>query len=75
MPITPFLRNQTFEPEMTDAMSSVFTRVCADLGLKDRTDQLTEIVARYIIEAAQRCIRNETALYLHVVQKFKANQE
>ena len=74
MPITAFLRYQAFEPEMTKAMSSAFTRACADLGLKDRTDRLTEMVAQCIVKAAQRGIRTETALYLSAMQEFRSKR-
>ncbi len=75
MPITPFLRNQPFDPEIIDAMSSAFAKACDALGLSDRADTITELVARQIIEAAQRGIRNETALYLNVLQEFKSNPQ
>ena len=75
MPITPFLRNQAFDPETIEVMSSVFAKACARLGLMDRSDRMTELVARQTIEVARRGIRNETALYLSVMQEFKANPQ
>lgn len=74
MPITAFLRYQAFEPEMTETMSSAFTRACADLGLKDRSDKITEMVAQCIIEAAQRGVHTETALYLIAMQEFRSKR-
>ncbi len=71
MPITPFLRNQPFDPEIIETMSAAFVKACASLGLSDRADPITELVARRIIEAAQRGIRNEAALYLNVMQEFR----
>ena len=50
MPLTPFLKGATFEPEAIEAMSAAFEAVCASLQLLDRTDPVTEIVARKIIE-------------------------
>lgn len=75
MPITPFLREEAFDPEAIEAMSSAFVKACASLGLVDRSDQMTELVARMIIETAQRGIRNSTALYFSVMQEFKANPQ
>jgi hypothetical protein len=49
-------------------MSSAFVKACATLGLKDRADPITELLAQHIIEAAQRGLRNETALCLTVLQ-------
>lgn len=75
MPITPFLGNQVFDPEIIEAMSSAFTRARASLGLSDLPDRMTELVARQIIEAAQRGFRNDTALYLNVMQEFRSNPQ
>jgi hypothetical protein len=75
MSIVPFLRHEAFDPEIIETMSSAFARVCAKLGLSDRTDPITEIVARHVIEAAQRGIRSETALYFHVLREFKSNPQ
>jgi hypothetical protein len=72
MPITPFLRNQAFDPELIEAMSAAFTKACTALGLSDRADPITELVARYIIECAQRGLRTETALYLSAIREFNA---
>ena len=65
MPITALLQHQPFDPETIEAMSGAFTDACKALGLaQDRTDPITELVARHIIELARRGIRNKTALYL-----------
>lgn len=75
MPISPFLRNQAFDPETIEVMSSAFAEACASLGLADRSDRMTELIARQIIEAAQRGIRNQTALYLSAMQEFKSRPQ
>ena len=74
MPITLFLQNQAFDPEIIEDMSAAFTDACATLGLVDRADPLTEIVASRIIELAQRGIRTKTALYSMTVKDFKPHQ-
>jgi hypothetical protein len=75
MPITPFLRGQAFDAETIAVMGAAFTEACQALGLKDRNDQVTELVAKHIIEHAQRGIRTKTALYLGVMKEFKANPQ
>lgn len=75
MPITPFLHSQAFDPETIEVMSLAFTKACASLGLTDRADPITELLAKHIIKAAQRGIRNDTALYLCVIQEFKSNPQ
>jgi hypothetical protein len=54
---------------------AAFVEVCDALGLKDRSDKLTAVVARHIIEMAQRGVRTKTALYLNTMQEFKATPQ
>ena len=72
MPITPFLRNQAFEPEALDAMSLAFTNACKALGLSDRSDKLTEIVAHHVIEWAQRGVLDPIELTAATLRGIKA---
>lgn len=73
MPITPFLRNQAFDPETVAAMSEAFQNACRALGLADREDRLNELVAKRLIELAQTGVRSPSALYMRTLQEFKAN--
>jgi hypothetical protein len=75
MPIIPFLRGQVFDPELIEAMSMAFTDACETLGLIQRPDQMTELVARQIIELAERGVRTQAALYFMTVEEFKANPQ
>jgi enoyl-CoA hydratase/carnithine racemase len=72
VPITPFLQNQAFDPEVIEEMSAAFADACKTLGLIDRADPITEIVARRIIELAQRGVRTKAALYAMTVKDFNA---
>ena len=71
MPITRFLLNDEFDPDTLEAMASAFTKICRSLGLSDRADPWTELVACRIFECVQRGMRNENALYLSVIQEFQ----
>jgi hypothetical protein len=71
MPITPFLIGQPFEPEDIQRMSDAFIVVCEKLRLTDRNDPLTEIVARKIIELAQRGVRDSDALLERTLSEFE----
>lgn len=75
MPITPFLRNQAFDPEAVRAMGDAFNAARETLGLNDRDDKLTELVARRIIDLAQQGVQTKTDLYLMTVQEFKSNKK
>jgi hypothetical protein len=45
--------NVTFGPEEIRALSEAYERTLLALGLTDRTDPVTELVAKKIIEIAQ----------------------
>ncbi len=74
-PITPFLRNQAFEPETVEAMEKAFATTCKALGLCNRDDAMTKFVAEKIIELAQRGHKNPTALHLAMIKEFKSDPQ
>jgi hypothetical protein len=53
MAIYRLLQNSAFGPEQVDRMTTAYEDVLRILGLSNRTDPLTEIVAKKIIEIAQ----------------------
>lgn len=73
MPITPFLDDRVFDPETVETLGAVFSRVCSELGLADRSDKISEVVARHIIEAALRGVRMQDALYSETIRVFASN--
>jgi hypothetical protein len=54
MPITPFLSDHAFDPKTVEAMEEAFATTCDALGLSDRADAMTQIIAEKIIELATR---------------------
>ena len=70
MAATPFLVGPPFEPEDIEKMSEAFVVACEKLRLTDRTDPITELVARKIIEFAQRGIRDPDMLILQTLRDF-----
>ena len=75
MPIAPFLAGQPFDPEAVRAMSTAFDRVCKSLGLRAAADPAAEVIAKKIIELAQRGLKNPTALHLAAIKEFKSNPQ
>jgi hypothetical protein len=74
MPITPFLRGQAFDPETVEVMGKAFVSTCEVLGLNDRTDDaLIKLVAKKIIELAQRGFKNPLALHLAAMTEFESD--
>lgn len=71
MAIYPLMRDAGFEPEQIDVMASAYEGALIDLKLKDRKDPLTELIARKIIEYAQRGELDAGMLRQHVVKDFR----
>ena len=75
MPITPFLRGQAFDPETVEAMGTALATTCDALGLSDRNDAMSQLVAEKIIELAERGLKNPTALHLAAIREFKSDPQ
>jgi hypothetical protein len=70
VPIKPFLAGQAFEPELIQQMSAAFVRACEALRLEPTDDPATRLVARTIIELAERGVRDAETLLKMTLQEF-----
>jgi hypothetical protein len=70
VPLTPYLKGGVFEPQQIGAMTAAFEAVCRSLQLADRTDPLTEIVARKVIDIAATGERNPDRLRVLVLEEL-----
>jgi hypothetical protein len=57
---------------MVEAMGKAFVTTCEAIGLSDRADPMTKLVAEKIIELAQRGLKDPTALYLAAMNEFRS---
>jgi hypothetical protein len=73
MPIRSFLTGRAFDPETIQIMSDAFTSVCGGLGLTDRDDPATRLVAERIIAHAERGVTSRSDLYALVISEFQQN--
>jgi hypothetical protein len=71
MPITPYLRGQAFDPETIQVMGVAFENTCQALGLRETTDPITTLVARTVIEMAQRGIKGADRLTDAVLKEIE----
>ena len=74
MPIHRLFQSQAFEPELVAALAQVFEDVLPILGLVDREDLVTMLVAQKIIEMAQTGIRDPARLKALIVEEFRKPQ-
>jgi hypothetical protein len=54
MPISTFLRGREVPPTTAAAMNAAFLQVCERLGLTDKADPATALVAEKVIELAHQ---------------------
>ena len=62
MPVHPLLENRAFEPEAIVAMTTAYEDVLHTLCLVHRSDPITWIVAKKVIQFAQRGERDPVRL-------------
>ncbi len=58
MPIYRLFRSMPFDPEYIDLMVTTFETVSEELALAQKEDAIRDLVARAIIECAQKGIRD-----------------
>jgi hypothetical protein len=70
VPIRSFLAGQAFEPELIEQMSAAFIRACETMGLSVMDDPATRLVARTIIDLAERGVRDAETLLKMTLREF-----
>jgi len=71
VPIYRLLQNEPFEPEHVALMGNVFEDVLHTLGLIDREDAITRLVAMKVIELAQTGERDPARLKQLTLEAFE----
>ena len=72
MPIRVFLNgHSTFDAETIESMSTALADVLTALGLKDKNDELTMVVAKKIIELAKAGERDPERLKAATLRSFR----
>jgi hypothetical protein len=70
MPIRGLLERSAFGPSEIERMVAAFEDVLRVLGLVDRKDPVTEIVAKKIIEIAQSGERDPAAIRARAIEEL-----
>jgi hypothetical protein len=71
MAVYRLFKNAAFEPEAISTMTSAYAEVCRTLGLSDRDQRETNVVAKKVIEFAQRGARDPIRLRDCVLQALR----
>jgi hypothetical protein len=72
MPIADFLDGESFDPEALGAMNAAFKDICTTVGLNDKSDKATELVARRLIRLAKAGERDAERLRTAVLASLRA---
>jgi hypothetical protein len=72
MPQERMLDNRAFDPDAIRILARAYEDACAALRLDDRTDPLTQIVAKKIIEHATRGERDPIRLREMALKDLRA---
>jgi hypothetical protein len=71
VPIYRPFEGQAFEPEQVAMLAQVFEEVLPILGLADREDQVTLLVAHRVIELAQTGVGDPARLKALILDEFR----
>jgi hypothetical protein len=71
MAVYRLFKNQPFEPEAISTMSRTYVEVCRTLGVSERDQSETSMVAKTVIEFAQRGARDPHLLRACVLQALR----
>ena len=64
-------RETVFGPEAIEAMTMAYEGCCRSLKLHDRTDPMTEIIAKKILEIAQTGVRDPVVIQERVLKSLQ----
>jgi hypothetical protein len=71
MTVYRLYRNRAFEPEAITVMTRAYAEVCRTLGLSERDDPDADMVAKTVIEYAQRGVSDPARLRDRVLQALR----
>jgi hypothetical protein len=73
MAIYRLLQNSAFGPEQISCMTTAYEDALRELGLVDRSDPITEIVAKKIIEIVQTGERDPLQIRMQAIAELGAS--
>lgn len=72
MPIYRLLQNQPFEPEDVERLTAAYEQTLKALSLIDRTDPITERVAKIVIEIGQTGVKDPDRIAIMAIKELGA---
>ncbi len=75
MAIYRILQNSPFGPDDIERLAAAYEETLKALGLKDRSDPITELVARKIVEISQTGVRDPIQISQLAIKELCAPSE
>jgi hypothetical protein len=72
--IVPFLRQHAFDPEITKLMGEAYDAACVELGDRTPPALLKEVIAKRIIDAAEKGERDPERLRARALDALGLNR-
>ena len=72
MAIYRLLRESTFDSDAVEAMGRAYEDLLDDLGLADRNDPFTEIIAKEVIHVASQGVRKAAEIRAQVLAALRS---
>lgn len=72
MAVYRLFKNKAFEPEVIAMMTNAYADVCRTLGVSDRNHRAANVVAKKVIEFAQRGEHDPARLREHVLEALRS---
>ena len=70
MPIHRFLQNMPMGPEEISRLTTAYEQTLRGIGLVDRDDPLSEMVAKKVIQIAKSGVRDPTDIAAHEIMEL-----
>ena len=71
MPVKRLLAGNQLEPEEVEILTAAFNRALRSLGLVDRNDPLTELIAREVIEIGATGVRDSVEICKIAIRRLR----
>jgi hypothetical protein len=71
MPLSQLIQGEAFDPEAIEIISAAYEGACKALGLVDRSDPLTQLVAKKIIALATNGERDPERICAEALKVFR----
>jgi hypothetical protein len=75
MPLQKLLEARAFDAETSAMLTAAYRHVLATLGVKDRADPITRLIAETIVAIAEGDVHNRNEIYERTIAQFSGAKD